>query len=161
MQSDPAVGAWPSAGRVEFRDVSLRYRPGLPLALERFSATIEARSKVGIVGRTGAGKSTLILALFRLVEPTSGTVHIDGRETGSLGLRALRRCMRIIPQDPVLHEGTVKHNLDPFGAQDDGTLRDVLARAQLSEGLLDQPVTKGGTNLSSGERQVRSPPPRL
>lgn len=115
LKTDPPPAEWPKGGHIVFEDVSLRYRPGLPLSLVGFSAVIEAQQKVGIVGRTGAGKSTLILALFRLVEVESGTITIDGRRVGGLGLQALRRAMTIIPQDPVLHEGTVKRNLDPFG----------------------------------------------
>lgn len=98
IATDPSPGSWPSEGRIEFKGVSLRYRPGLPLALIDFSASIEGRERVGIVGRTGAGKSTLILALFRLVEPAAGTITIDGISTDKLGLQALRRAMTIIPQ---------------------------------------------------------------
>lgn len=151
---DPPIGQWPTAGRIEFLDLCMRYRPGLPLALQDLSATVEAGAKVGIVGRTGAGKSTLVLALFRLVEPASGTVLIDGRETSSLGLHTLRRAMTIIPQDPVLHDGTVAHNLWPFGNISDDELRSALVRARLPADMLHAHVAKGGTNLSSGERQL-------
>ena len=154
LPSDPEHKAWPSAGTIEFSSVCLRYRPGLPLALEDFSAKIGAGQKCGIVGRTGAGKSTLILALFRLTEPTSGTIHIDGIDVMKLGLRTLRRAITIIPQDPVLHQGTVSHNLDPFGKTNPETLRDALRRSQLPVEMLDREVSKGGTNLSSGERQL-------
>ena len=154
LPTDPPRGKWPIGGAIEFHDVSLRYRPGLPFALEAFNAHVAGGQKVGIVGRTGAGKSTLILAMFRLVEPTSGTVLIDGVDVLHMGLRALRRAITIIPQDPVLHSGTVSHNLDPFGSTDDSVLRDVLRRSQLPEEMLSHEVSKGGTNLSSGERQL-------
>jgi ABC-type multidrug transport system fused ATPase/permease subunit len=107
LPTDPLPAAWPTAGQIEFRQLCMRYRPRLPLALIDLTATVAAGSKVGIVGRTGAGKSTLVLALFRLVEPASGFILIDGKPTSELGLRALRRAMTIIPQDPVLNEGTV------------------------------------------------------
>ena len=153
--TDPDSGTWPSGGAIQFDNVSMRYRPGLPLALDSFSASVPSRQKVGIVGRTGAGKSTLVLALFRLVEPAGGRILVDGIDVTGLGLRALRRCVTIIPQDPVLHEGTVGHNLDPFGEAADNVLDEVLVRARLGGGVTRQStVTKGGTNLSSGERQL-------
>jgi len=151
---DPPHDTWPKGGTIVFRDVSMCYRPGLPLALRDFSATVDGGSKCGIVGRTGAGKSTLILVLFRLVEPKNGQIAIDGVDTLSMGLRALRRAITIIPQDPVLHEGSVAHNLDPFGKTSEATLRDVLRRARLEEAMLERSVSKGGSNLSSGERQL-------
>ncbi|KAL1500520.1 hypothetical protein AB1Y20_013176 [Prymnesium parvum] len=154
LPSDPAESEWPAGGRVEFRALSLRYRPGLPLVLIDFSTVLEAKSKVGIVGRTGAGKSTLILALFRLVEWASGTVVIDGIDVANVGIQALRKAITIIPQDPVLHQGTVAHNLDPFERASRQTLLDALRRARLPEDKIDSHVTKGGSNLSSGERQL-------
>ena len=154
LPSDPPRAAWPSAGAIEYRDVSLRYRPGLPLALDGFSARVAAGQKCGIVGRTGAGKSTLILATFRLTEPSSGSITIDGVDALAMGLATLRRAITIIPQDPVLHQGTVGHNLDPFGTTSEETLRDALRRSQLPPEMLSAEVSKGGANLSSGERQL-------
>ena len=154
LTTDPTAGEWPCGGSIEFRELCMRYRPGLPLALQGFNATIEAGSKVGIVGRTGAGKSTLVLALFRLVEPASGSILIDGHDVAGLGLRTLRRAMTIIPQDPVLHEGTVAHNLDPFGLIGDDDLRATLVRVLLPPEMLHLHLSKGGKNLSAGERQL-------
>eukprot|EP00962_Isochrysis_galbana_P020419 scaffold5952_cov91-Isochrysis_galbana.AAC.1 len=154
LPSDPSPAQWPTAGHIQFQQLCMRYRPGLPLALTNLTATVDAGSKVGIVGRTGAGKSTLVLALFRLVEPASGSILIDGQPTGLLGLKALRRAMTIIPQDPVLHEGTVSHNLCPFGTIPESDLRSALVRARLPAEMLATHVTKGGANLSSGERQL-------
>lgn len=154
LPCDPHEDAWPTGGSVEFLNLSMRYRPNLPLALQDFCVTIEAKSTVGIVGRTGAGKSTLILALLRLVEFDSGTILIDGVDTSKLGLRRLRSSISIVPQDPVLHEGSVSHNLDPFGKTDEATLRKILCRARLDPNILQEAVTKGGTNLSAGERQL-------
>ena len=152
--TDPSQEKWPKGGGIQFKNVSLRYRPGLPLALSDFTAELLPGQKCGVVGRTGAGKSTLVLALFRLVEPTSGSIMVDGVDTLRMGLRTLRKAIAIIPQDPVLHQGTVAHNLDPFGKTDHSVLRDALRRSQLSESMLEQEVSKGGTNLSSGERQL-------
>jgi len=154
LASDPKPDEWPAKGVVVFSNVSMRYRPGLPLALTDFSATIDAKQKCGIVGRTGAGKSTLILALFRIQPIDSGVITIDGLDLLSMGLRRLRSAITIIPQDPVLHMGSVAHNLDPFQVKDTDVLRDALTRAQLPESLLTKEVSKGGTNMSSGERQL-------
>jgi len=154
LASDPPAGKWPKGGALTFTNVSLRYRPGLPLALCGFTASVAAGENCGIVGRTGAGKSTLILALFRLVEPTSGSITVDGVDTLKMGLRTLRRAITIIPQDPVLHEGTVAHNLDPFGKVSHEALRSTLRRSRLPEEMLEQTVSTGGLNLSSGERQL-------
>ena len=154
VAADPPAGKWPHAGAaIEFRALSMRYRPGLPLALKDFSATVGARQKAGIVGRTGAGKSTLILALFRLVEPASGDVLIDGVGVRGLGLARLRSAITIIPQDPVLHAGSVAHNMDPLGATGAAELEAALERAGLPASLLVEEVQKGGANLSSGQRQ--------
>lgn len=113
---------WPTEGAVQFTDLKLRYRPGLDLVLKGVSAEIKPREKIGVVGRTGAGKSSLMLALFRLVEPAEGGVAIDGEDISRLGLDDLRSRLSIIPQDPILFEGTVRTNLDPFNQYDDADL---------------------------------------
>ena len=120
--SVPADGSrpgWPSAGRICFRDVSLRYRPGLERAISGASFDVEAASTVGVVGRTGAGKSSLLVALFRLVNIEAGAIRIDDVRTDTVGLQLLRRSIAIIPQQPLLIHGTVRRNLDPFGALPD------------------------------------------
>ena len=150
----PPRGTWPKDGSIEFEDVSLRYRPGLPLALDSFSARIAARERVGIVGRTGAGKSTLMLALFRLVDYEAGAVRIDGREVRELGLDTTRKCITIIPQEPVLFKGTVAHNLDPFDAASQAAKEAAVVRARLPADMLSLQVEKAGANLSAGERQL-------
>ena len=96
---------WPNAGRLEIENASLRYRPGLPLALDRVSLVVAPRERVGICGRTGSGKSTLTLALFRVVDLASGVIRIDGRDIAGMGLQTLRRGLTIIPQDPVMFTG--------------------------------------------------------
>ena len=100
LASDPASD-WPSGGAITIKDASLRYRPGLPLALNGVSIKILPKERVGICGRTGSGKSTLTLALFRIVELVSGSIELDGRNVAELGLQTLRRALTIIPQDPV------------------------------------------------------------
>merc|ERR1712037_577822 len=106
--------SWPREGKIELEGYSTRYREGLDLVLRQISATIQGGERVGIVGRTGAGKSSLTLALFRLIEPASGRILIDGVDISKLGLHKLRSRLTIIPQDPVLFSGTLRHNLDPF-----------------------------------------------
>ncbi len=153
MASD-VDGDWPADGSIEFKDVNLRYRPDLPFVLHDFSARINAKEKTGIVGRTGAGKSSLILALFRLVELDSGTIIIDRREASKMSLNTLRRAITIIPQDPVLHQGSVAHNLDPFGESEIEKLQDAVERVGLPRDIVGEEVAKGGSNFSSGERQL-------
>ncbi|KAF8285893.1 putative multidrug resistance protein E [Trypanosoma cruzi] len=103
-----------TAGWLEFREVEMRYRAGLPLVLDRVSFRIEPRQKVGVVGRTGSGKSTLLLTLMRMVEICGGDIIVSGRPICAYGLRELRQQFSMIPQDPVLFDGTVRSNLDPF-----------------------------------------------
>lgn len=117
---------WPTDGIIDFRNVQMRYRDGLPLVLRGLTLKIEARAKVGIVGRTGAGKSSLLTALLRLVELDEGQILIDGIDISSIGLNTLRSIMAVIPQDPVLFSGTIRSNLDPFRRFTDNQLWDGL-----------------------------------
>jgi ATP-binding cassette, subfamily C (CFTR/MRP), member 1 len=121
--------SWPAKGAVQFVDYSTRYRPGLELVLKNITLDIGAHEKVGVVGRTGAGKSSLTLALFRIIEPASGHINIDNLNTSSIGLLDLRRRLAIIPQDAALFEGSVRDNLDPAGVHDDTELWSVLGRS--------------------------------
>lgn len=118
--------AWPSKGEVEFKNYSTRYREGLDLVLKNINMSIKSHEKIGVVGRTGAGKSSLTLALFRLIEPATGNIDIDNLDTSSMGLLDLRRRLAIIPQDAALFEGTVRGNLDPAHVHDDTELWSVL-----------------------------------
>ena len=123
---------WPSEGRLEFKDVDLRYAEDEQFVLRRLSFFTEAKEKIGIVGRTGAGKSSLITALFRLAEP-SGSIIIDGVEILDLGLQDLREKISIIPQEPVVFSGSLRRNLDPFSEHDDEVVWKVLLDVHLAE----------------------------
>ena len=124
--------SWPASGAVEFTDYSTRYRPGLDLVLKDITLNIKAHEKIGVVGRTGAGKSSLTLALFRIIEPVSGNISVDDLNTSTIGLLDLRRRLAIIPQDAALFEGTVRDNLDPGHVHDDTELWSVLGKAELA-----------------------------
>uniref|UniRef100_A0A182WGR0 ABC-type glutathione-S-conjugate transporter n=1 Tax=Anopheles minimus TaxID=112268 RepID=A0A182WGR0_9DIPT len=151
---------WPEQGMVEFRDFQVRYREGLELVLRGISFTVNGGEKVGIVGRTGAGKSSLTLALFRIIESAGGSIVIDGQDISQLGLHSLRSRLTIIPQDPVLFSGTLRINLDPFDAHSDEDIWKALEHAHLKsfvKGLtagINHEVTEGGENLSVGQRQL-------
>ena len=147
--------SWPLAGSIEFRKYCMRYRPGLPLVLRELTLSIAAGEKVGIAGRTGSGKSSMLAALFRLVEGDGGQIFIDGADIAGVPLKTLRSVLSIIPQDPVLFSGTLRYNLDPFHQYPDAEVRDVLKCAQLEDlGGLDKDVTESGENLSMGQRQL-------
>ena len=118
--------SWPSQGAVEFNNYSTRYREDLDPVLKNINLKFKGHEKIGVVGRTGAGKSSLTLALFRIIEPTAGNISIDGTNTSSIGLLDLRGRLAIIPQDAALFEGTVKDNLDPGHIHDDTELWSVL-----------------------------------
>lgn len=120
--------SWPAHGAVSFNNYSTRYRPGLDLVLKNINLHIKAHEKVGVVGRTGAGKSSLTMALFRIIEPAEGYISIDDLNTSSIGLLDLRRRLAIIPQDAALFEGTIRDNLDPGHVHDDTELWSVLGR---------------------------------
>ncbi|XP_006459320.1 hypothetical protein AGABI2DRAFT_66472, partial [Agaricus bisporus var. bisporus H97] len=122
---------WPAGGRVELKNIFLNYRPGLPAVLKGISMDVRAGEKIGIIGRTGAGKSSIMTALYRLVELASGSILIDGVDIAKIGLSDLRNALSIIPQDPLLFSGTLRSNLDPFNLHDDATLWDALKRSYL------------------------------
>eukprot|EP00250_Pteridium_aquilinum_P021235 c25063_g1_i1 orf=493-5031(-) len=151
---------WPAKGKIVSTRLKLRYRPTTPLVLKGVNFTIEGGQKVGVVGRTGSGKSTLILALFRLVEPAGGQILIDEVDIATLGLHDLRSKLGIIPQDPVLFEGTVRKNLDPLGVYSDEELWRGLEKCQLAHIIAEKPekleasVTEYGGNWSVGQRQL-------
>ncbi|RCI15841.1 hypothetical protein L249_2959 [Ophiocordyceps polyrhachis-furcata BCC 54312] len=154
--------AWPAKGEVDFRNYSTRYREGLDLVLKNINLDIKSHEKIGVVGRTGAGKSSLTLAMFRLIEPATGHIDIDKLNTSSIGLLDLRRRLSIIPQDAALFEGTVRDNLDPGHVHDDTELWSALDHARLKsyvagmDGGLEAKINEGGSNLSQGQRQLVS-----
>ncbi|XP_069919261.1 ATP-binding cassette sub-family C member 11 [Oryctolagus cuniculus] len=151
---------WPQRGEITFQDYHLRYRDNTPIVLKGINLTIRGQEVVGIVGRTGSGKSSLGTALFRLAEPTAGRILIDGVDVCSLGLQDLRSQLAVIPQDPILLSGTIRFNLDPFGRHTDEQIWAVLERTFLSATIskfpegLQAAVVENGENFSVGERQL-------
>ncbi|XP_071507087.1 ATP-binding cassette sub-family C member 5-like [Diadema antillarum] len=151
---------WPQAGKISIEDYRMRYRDNLPLVLKDVNCNIKAGERIGIVGRTGSGKSTLSVALFRLVEADEGQISIDDVDISQIGLFDLRSKMSIIPQDPVMFIGTVRYNLDPFNEHNDDRLWTALEKAYMKQKIssldqgLDSAVTEGGDNFSVGERQL-------
>ncbi|XP_015382572.2 ABC transporter C family member 12 isoform X2 [Citrus sinensis] len=162
VESNRPPPAWPSSGSIKFEDVVLRYRPELPPVLHGLSFTVSPSEKVGIVGRTGAGKSSMLNALFRIVELERGKISIDGCDVSKFGLTDLRKVLSIIPQSPVLFSGTVRFNLDPFNEHTDADLWEALERAHLKDVIrknsfgLAAEVSEGGENFSVGQRQLLS-----
>jgi len=168
MEAEPIIEnsrpppKWPVTGSVVFEDVSVRYKPDLPLVLKNVNLSINDKNKIGIVGRTGSGKSTMMNSLFRIMELSSGKITIDGLDISSIGLDDLRKALAIIPQDPVLFSGTFRSNLDPFNEHTDADLWFSLERANLKEKVmaeggrdgLEGVILEGGENLSVGERQL-------
>ena len=156
----PSPAGWPTAGAISFEKLEMRYRPGLPLVLKGVSFDVKAGEKAGIVGRTGSGKSTLIVALWRLVEPCGGHVWLDGTDVGTISLEDLRSRITCIPQDPILFSGNVRDNLDPFKQHGDEALWFALEAVQLKEAVREHgvgllaPVAEYGENYSAGQRQM-------
>lgn len=168
--------AWPMEGRLEIEGLVVGYDADLPPVLRGLSFKITKNQRVGVVGRTGAGKSSLTLAIFRFLEAREGSIRIDGIDISKIGLHDLRSRLAIIPQDPVLFSGTVRSNLDPFDDHTDANLYDAMVRVQLirssssgsgtaaTPALLDTNVnifkslssriSEGGLNLSQGQRQL-------
>uniref|UniRef100_A0AAZ3PYL9 ATP-binding cassette, sub-family C (CFTR/MRP), member 3 n=1 Tax=Oncorhynchus tshawytscha TaxID=74940 RepID=A0AAZ3PYL9_ONCTS len=151
---------WPSQGNVEFSDYSVRYREGLELVLKNLTLSVKGGEKIGIVGRTGAGKSSMTLCLFRLLEAAGGEITIDGVKISEIGLHDLRSKLTIIPQEPVLFSGSLRMNLDPFERYSDGEIWKALELSHLNKFVSNQPAklelecSEGGENLSVGQRQL-------
>ncbi|AAS51156.2 ACL072Cp [Eremothecium gossypii ATCC 10895] len=167
---------WPQHGRIDVSDLSLRYAPNLPKVIKNVNFSVEPKLKVGIVGRTGAGKSTIITAMFRFLDPETGFVKIDNIDITTIPLHRLRQSITIIPQDPTLFTGTLKSNLDPYSQYSDKQIYEALQRVNLlsdtdinslsspstqssGENInkfldLNNEVTEGGANLSQGQRQL-------
>ncbi|XP_062491095.1 multidrug resistance-associated protein 1 isoform X2 [Pezoporus occidentalis] len=151
---------WLTEGKIEFRNYSLRYRPNLELALKHVNLIIKGQEKIGITGRTGAGKSTLAVGLLRLVEAAEGVILIDGLDIAQLGLHDLRSKITVIPQDPVLFSGSLRMNLDPLNQYTDADIWTALELTQLKNFVADLPdqlehkCTDQGENLSTGQKQL-------
>ncbi|KAL6013885.1 ATP-binding cassette glutathione S-conjugate transporter ycf1, partial [Candidozyma auris] len=162
---------WPQDGEVVFKNYSTRYRPELDLVLKNINLEIKPHEKIGIVGRTGAGKSSLTLALFRIIEAAEGHIEIDNIDTSKIGLQDLRHKLSIIPQDAQVFEGTIRDNLDPTGSYTDENMWKALELSHLKDHVLrmyeerdksneciksalDVKMTEGGSNLSVGQRQL-------
>lgn len=151
---------WPQHGVVEFVNFQLRYRDGLDLVLKGINFTALSKEKIGIVGRTGAGKSSLTLALFRIIEAADGKIVIDDIDVSKIGLHSLRSRLTIIPQDPVLFSATLRTNIDPFQKFSDDEIWTALEHSHLKsyvKGLadgLEHKIAEGGENLSVGQRQL-------
>lgn len=168
LQLAQVSDSWPETGSIEFKDVQMRYRDGLPLVLQNLNLSVAGGERIGIVGRTGAGKSTIMSTLFRLVELSGGSISIDGRNIATIGLQDLRSRLAIIPQDPTLFRGTIRSNLDPFNEHTDLELWSALRQADLVDSdapiadkattsnriHLDSIVEEEGLNFSLGQRQL-------
>ena len=175
----PVPAAWPTSGTIEFDNLVAGYAPELPPVLKGLTFRVEPAQRIGIVGRTGAGKSSLTLALFRFLTPRSGAIRIDGIDISAISLHTLRSRLAIIPQDPVLFSGTVRSNLDPFNHHSDAALTSALRRVHLTCPTpsltpspaatpnptnpankpdtpisLTHPISESGLNLSQGQRQL-------
>jgi ABC-type multidrug transport system fused ATPase/permease subunit len=161
VKDDDPKENWPQQGQIKFENVCLSYpsRPDV-MILKNLSFEVKPGEKVGIIGRTGSGKSTLMTALYRLVDLVDGKIEIDGYDTSSLGLKTLRQNIEIIPQEPVLFSGTIRENLDVESLYEDADVWDVLERIGLKEYVsslsekLQSSVLENGENLSVGQRQL-------
>ncbi|XP_057483297.1 ABC transporter C family member 5-like [Actinidia eriantha] len=162
IENSRPPSSWPEGGKIELFDLKVRYKENLPVVLHEVTCTFPGGKKVGIVGRTGSGKSTLIQALFRLIEPVAGRIIIDNIDISTIGLHDLRSRLSIIPQDPTLFEGTIRSNLDPLEEHSDQEVWQALDKSQLGEIVrqkeqkLDTPVLENGDNWSVGQRQLLS-----
>ncbi|KAJ1270321.1 hypothetical protein BS78_06G045100 [Paspalum vaginatum] len=151
---------WPSRGDIDVKDLKVRYRQNTPLILKGITVNIKSGEKIGVVGRTGSGKSTLVQALFRILEPAEGRIVVDGIDICTLGLHDLRSRFGVIPQEPVLFEGTVRSNVDPTGQYSEDEIWLALERCQLKDIVASKPekldalVADMGENWSVGQKQL-------
>jgi len=159
---DPPSSKWPSKGAISFNDVHFKYREELPEILKGLTFSVNPGETIGICGRTGSGKSTILLALYRMYTHIEGTIEIDGVNTFDLGLKTLRSSLSIIPQDPVILSGSLRYNLDPLEHCSDNKVKEVLKTMDFSSHfhvedqskILEYEVAEKGENLSAGQRQL-------
>jgi len=161
IEEDKNARDWPQEGNIDVHDLKVRYRASLPAALSNVSFQIKSGQRVGVVGRTGSGKSTLVQAIFRLLNAEEGNISIDGRDITSVGLNKLRTEISCIPQVPVLFSGcSLRENLDPFSKYEDAAVWHALRDVQMEEAVQDTPgglngiIAEGGSNWSCGQRQL-------
>ncbi|KAF4697379.1 ATP-binding cassette sub- C member 8 [Perkinsus olseni] len=145
---------WPEEGNITYKMVTARYRSDLAPVLRNVSFSLKGGEKIGVIGRTGAGKTSLLLTLFRIIEIESGRMTIDGVDISKIGLRDLRSKLGIIPQEPLIFGGTLRSNVDPFGKHSDEEVSKALASAHLANMPLNTSIAAGGGNLSAGQRQL-------
>ncbi|KAG1831992.1 ABC transporter [Suillus subalutaceus] len=156
VEDSPAPADWPSRGEIVMKDVVMRYRPELPPVLKGLSMSLSPGEKIGVIGRTGAGKSSIMSAIYRMVELASGSISIDGVDISTVGLAQLRKGLSIIPQDAVI-SGTLRTNLDPFELYDDAKLYDAMKRAYLVDSNSDLPSTPPAEGQSAPRFSLDSP----
>ena len=160
LDSDIKLNKWPSKGEIEFKNIFVKYRNDTELVLKDINFHLNSGEHLGIVGRTGSGKSTIALCIFRILESSSGKIYIDGEDISSIGLKKLRENITIIPQDSTLISGTLRYNIDPINAYKDEEIIKVIEKIGFdylikrnNEGL-DQKISENGNNLSLGEKQL-------
>ncbi|KAH9120699.1 hypothetical protein AeMF1_007245, partial [Aphanomyces euteiches] len=154
--STEVPASWPEKGLIEFQNYSMRYREHLDLVLNDITFTVNGGEKIGICGRTGSGKSSLMSALFRMVPSATGSIKLDGVDISSISVSTLRSRLTIIPQDPVLFSGSLRFNLDPSNVCSDDELWTALKQVHLADfvGSLEFEVSEKGGNVSVGQRQL-------
>ena len=147
---------WPSSGCIEFQGFSTKYRPNTELVLKSITAVIKPYEKIGIMGRTGSGKSSLVNSLFRVIEPVEGKIVIDGINIALIGLNRLRQKLSVIPQDPALFQGKLRNNIDPLNQFTDDEICDVvkLVKLPVTQEGLEMDVKENASNFSVGQKQL-------
>jgi ABC-type multidrug transport system fused ATPase/permease subunit len=160
LTSDLSLRNWPSKGEIRFENFNVKYRNDTEIVLKNINFCLKSGEHLGVVGRTGSGKSTISLCLFRILEAFSGKIYIDGVDISKVGLQKLRESITIIPQDSTLMDGTLRYNIDPIKAYSDKEIIHVMQKIgfdyilnQNKEGL-DQKISENGSNLSIGEKQL-------
>ena len=160
LKCDRGLKNWPSKGEIIFENFSAKYRPDTEIVLKNITFSIKAGEHIGLVGRTGCGKSTLALCLFRLIEPETGKIYIDDVDITSIGLKKLRENLTIITQESMILDGTLRYNFDPKGQHSDKEIWKVLRKIGFDDFVKKQPlylshvISENGSNLSIGEKQL-------